>query len=70
MVYTRDGSNCYRPHEQHFAAFEEDCEYAKVEWLYPDILKWMSKNYIFKETVEAGMEKRMGLVKEGLGTVE
>lgn len=40
----RAGGHYLYPDEQHFAVFEEDCEYAKVEWLCPDIFKKMYRS--------------------------
>lgn len=37
-VYIRRNSNYYNPEEQHFAAFEEDCMAAIVEWTLPQIV--------------------------------
>lgn len=36
VVYIRNNSNRYRILEQHFAAFEEDCEAQIVEWIFAD----------------------------------
>ena len=43
-VLIRAGGHYLYPNEQHFAVFEEDCEYAKVEWLCPDIFKKMYRS--------------------------
>lgn len=45
IVCTRSGGCKYRPDEQHFAQFEEDCEASKVEWLFPDMFRKLSTNY-------------------------
>ncbi len=59
IVYTRSNSNRYYPHEQHFAAFEEDCDYAIVSWLYLDhVLPNLSKNYNLNGGYNRFMERQ------------
>lgn len=67
-VYVRSDSNSYYPHEQHFAAFEEDCEFAKVEWLYPQILEKVIKQYTLKEgvTKEVWLKQRLTSLRASL----
>lgn len=67
-VYINAKSNSYYPSEQHFAPFEEDCEYAKVIWLYPYTLKKMMKNYRVAEgvTFSQWQQDRLQGVKRSL----
>lgn len=67
IVEKRKGSNTYVMHEQHFAPFEEDCEYAKVIWLYPDVLDNLSKRYDLKDkTLYEWKMERLKIIEESL----
>lgn len=44
-VYIKRNSDYYYEHEQHFAAFEEDCQASIVEWNFPYISKPLMKYY-------------------------
>ena len=67
VVYIRNNSSYYRPSEQHFAPFEEDCEFAKIIWLYPKVLKKMSKLYTLGDRTYKEWESDMlRLAKESL----
>lgn len=52
--------------EQHFAVFEEDCEYAKVEWLCPDIFKRLSKLYEISCPFEEWITQRRTTIRKSL----
>ena len=68
VVYRDRRTNEYFPSEQHFAPFEEDCEYAKVIWLYPYVLKKLSKNYskVDKTNFEKWQQEQLGYAKRSL----
>lgn len=60
-------SNYYYSKEQHFAPFEEDCEYAKVIWLYPEVLDKFSRRYDLKDkTLEEWKEEMLEMARKSL----
>lgn len=66
IVFIRDGSNYYHPNEQHFAAYEEDCEAAKVEWLCPDIFRRLITLYEPNCPYEEWVRHRFELLRRSL----
>lgn len=62
----RDG--VYDQTEQHFAAYEEDCDYLKVEWLVPEVKRNVAKRYGVsgQEAIETWYTKRMIFLKLSL----
>lgn len=67
IVTRHKNSNQYYTREQHFAPFEEDCEYAKVVWLYPQVLDKFSKRYDLKDkTLEEWKEEILERVRKSL----
>lgn len=52
--------------EQHFAAFEEDCEAVKVEWAYPEISRAIYQVWCVDEPFESWMEKRSQNLRRSL----
>ena len=70
FVYTRVGSSYGLCHEQHYAAFEEDCDACCVEWLYASEI--MTKNYMnfFVGTEEMSLadwkKERLSIIKNSL----
>jgi len=66
-VFRNKRSRYYKPTEQHFAPFEEDCEFAKVNWLYPEVLNERSKKYNLKDkTLEEWKEEMLDLSRRCL----
>lgn len=66
IVYTRNGFGYYRPDEQHFAAYEEDCEAAKVEWLCPDIFRQLGGLYNLSGSFEDWAQLRFEMLRRSL----
>lgn len=67
IVTRHKNSNQYYTREQYFAPFEEDCEYAKVVWLYPQVLDKFSKRYDLKDkTLEEWKEEILERVRKSL----
>lgn len=58
----------YDPKEQHFASYEEDCDYAKVEWLVPDVKRSVAKRYGVsgQKDIETWYTKRIISLKSSL----
>ena len=63
---TRNGQ-CYCD-EQHFAAFEEDCMAAIVEWTYPEILPAVFEQLVCKDNIDFCQfkKKRIELLRSSL----
>ncbi|MFW6288126.1 MAG: DUF7007 domain-containing protein, partial [bacterium] len=64
IVTIRQGSSKYRPSEQHFAPLEEDCNWALVEYLYPDVLK--NAYYKGSNQEKYTLEDRVIIVRESV----
>ena len=65
-VYYGVGQRYYIDEEQHFAAFEEDCEAVKVEWTYPEIMDKISKWHSFTCSLEQWKETRVKTLRDSL----
>jgi hypothetical protein len=59
-VFIRYGSSKYRPSEQHFAIFEEDCDWAVIEYLYPEVFSKVCKIWDWDE------DNRISLVEDSV----
>lgn len=44
-IYISYNSSKYRPNEQHFAPLEEDCNWALLEYLYPEIMEKVAEKH-------------------------
>lgn len=70
FVYTRAGSRDGLCREQHYAAFEEDCDACMVEWLYASEI--MTKKYMhyFVGTEETSLREwkneRLSIIRNSL----
>lgn len=65
-VYINAKSNYYYPSEQHFAAFEEDCEYAKVIWAVPRVLIKLAGHYSINQDRKQWAKEMMKSVRTSL----
>ena len=65
-VYYGSGQRYYRYEEQHFAAFEEDCEAAKVEWAYPEIMDKTSQWFSFTCSQDEWVQERIKCLRTSL----
>lgn len=65
VYYGRD-QRWYIESEQHFAAFEEDCAAAIVEWQYPEVWKKVYQLFETKEPLMEWAAKRQELLKSSL----
>ena len=53
--------------DQHFAAFEEDCQAAIVEWVYPEIIPEIQRKIFGDDSsVQAFTEQRITLLRNSL----
>jgi len=67
IVETRKESGKYRTSEQGFAAFEEDCMYAIVEWTHPHMLYASVKEYRIGDlSVDLWIQQRLLRVEKSL----
>lgn len=62
----RNGKLFIRPSEQHFAAFEEDCEAVKVEWTYPSIMGAVAKLFKVEGDIDEWKAKRKAVLENSL----
>lgn len=65
-VYYGRGQRWYIESEQHFAAFEEDCEAAKVEWTYPEIMDKVSQRFQITGSLEDWKQARLEVLRRSL----
>lgn len=54
------------PEEQHFAAFEEDCEACKVEWTYPSVMPAIAAMFRFDGELDGWIQERIAMIRESL----
>lgn len=66
-VYVRKGKFSYYPQEQHFAPFEEDCDYAIVEYfMFDKIIHKLYKEYLLCQKQTLSFEQFSKQYKERL----
>lgn len=66
QIPTKEDSGLLDLAEQHFAAYEEDCEAAKVEWLIPAVRKKLYKHFQTEKPFEDWWEERVQVLRDSL----